>query len=56
MNKDKKQFIKLYCDSYDCDTHVLVSLRDNEDMSYYYICPVCEHMIFTDRNTESLII
>lgn len=56
MEEEKKQFVKLYCDNYDCDTHVLVSLKDDENISDYYICPVCEGMIFKDDNTELITI
>ena len=55
------KYIKLKCDSYNCETEFLIAINEwynreyEEKIHEYYVCPICESMVFVD-NKENCIV
>lgn len=43
------KYIKLHCDRYHCGTDFSVK-ANNDEVHEYYICPVCEGLVWVDES------
>lgn len=41
--------INLHCDRHHCGTDFSVKINNEEDVRGYYICPICEGLVWVDK-------
>jgi hypothetical protein len=46
-----EKYFKLYCDRHHCNTEFLVA-KQKDRTPEYFICPVCEGLVFIDDESE----
>lgn len=49
------KYLKLFCDRHHCDTEFLIKAKE-DDIHEYYICPVCEAMVWIHEEDEKCFV